>query len=90
VNAGNWIALLGVLVGLLTVGVMVQFRVSDNRRRANDKLELKNERLEAENQALRDSNIDLKIALGQLNGTAAAVDRTLSALPTRRTEGSAT
>lgn len=42
----------------------------------------------AENRALERANIDLKLALVELKGTARVVDRTLSALPTAPSEGS--
>lgn len=42
----------------------------------------------AENRALERANIDLKLALVELKGTARVVDRTLSALPTASSEGS--
>jgi hypothetical protein len=95
-NPGNWIALLSVLVALFALGLTMQFRVLDNKQREITELksekreaELKTEKAEALAQSLRDANFDLKIALSQLSGTAAAVDRTLSALPIQRTEGNA-
>ena len=95
-NPGNWIALLGVLVALLTLGFGIQVRVNDNKQREIAELkaekreaELKTEKAEAMAQSLRDANVDLKIAISQLSGTAAAVDRTLSALPIHQAEGHA-
>jgi hypothetical protein len=58
------------LGGALTVALFVIGRVFT-----------KMDALRTENQALRDANIDLKLAVVELKGTARAVDRTLGALP---------
>lgn len=79
-NVSNWIALLGVVVAVLVLAVGLLVRTMDRRQTIID-------RLEAENRLQRDANIDLKIALVELRGTAATVDRTLSALPAPLTEG---
>ena len=79
-NTSNWIALLGVAVTVLVLAVGLLVRTLDRRQVIID-------RLEAENRLLRDGQVDLKIALASLSGTAATVDRTLSAIPAPLPEG---
>ncbi|HKS46360.1 MAG TPA: hypothetical protein VJT49_14865 [Amycolatopsis sp.] len=65
--------LASVVVALLAIVVPLAVRRGD-RYRARE------EKLRTENQALRDANVELKIQLVRLQGTATVVNRTFSAL----------
>jgi hypothetical protein len=86
-NAGTWIAALGVIVAVLTLLVTAQWRSNDIIRKERDDERAKNEKLESENKLLFTSNVDLKIANATLNTVGDALERTLSALPIQRTGG---
>lgn len=84
-NPGNWIALLGVVVGVLAiiVPVMVTMRTME---RASHKAELAQRDAVIAKQGeiidrQRETIFDNKISLSQLAGTAESVDRLLRALP---------
>jgi hypothetical protein len=81
VNAGNLIALLAIAVGLFgTATTVLLFALN----RLLGKLDAAG----VENKALTAANWDLKLAVLELKGTAHALERTLSALPTSaRQEG---
>jgi len=88
-NAGTWIAALGVVVTVLIFVITAQWRSNDLVRKERDEYKARADKLETENQLLRDSIVDLKIANASFNHVGAALERTLSALPIQRTEGSA-
>jgi hypothetical protein len=69
----TWLTALGVVVAIFAVIVPLGLRRGDRMRAENEKLR-------AENQLLRDTNVDLKIQLGALQGTAAVIDRTFAGL----------
>lgn len=71
---GNWIALLGVLVGLL--GLLVPVMLASNTRK-NDIIAKQAETI----QTLRDTITDYKIMTGQLNQVGSLVTRTVAGLP---------
>ena len=88
-NAGTWIAALGVVVTVLIFVITAQWRSNDLVRKERDEHKARADKLETENKLLRDSIVDLKIANASFNHVGAALERTLSALPIQRTEGSA-
>lgn len=86
-NAGNWIAAMGVMIALLGIITTVQFRSNDIVRKERDDEKARADRLETENKVLRDANVDLKITNAAHNRTAEALERTLAALPIQRSGG---
>jgi hypothetical protein len=72
-SIATWLTAAGVVVAIFAVVVPLTLRRGDRMRAENEKLR-------TENQILRDTNIDLKIQLGSLQGTAAVIDRTFSGL----------
>lgn len=69
----TWLTAAGVVVAILAVVVPLTLRRGDRMR-------TRIEKLEDENRLLRDTNVDLKIQLGSLQGTAAVIDKTFSGL----------
>lgn len=80
---GNWIALLGVLVGLL--GLLVPVMLASNTRK-NDIIAKQAETI----QTLRDTITDYKIMTGQLNQVGSLVTRTVAGLPIPQPEKDST
>lgn len=73
-NAGNWIAVLGIVVSALGIAVTVLlFALS----RLLGKLDATN----AENKVLLSANWDLRLSIIELKGTAQAWDRMVNAMP---------
>lgn len=93
-NTSNWIALLAVLVALLGItvpvllGRMARAQTVSDAARARE--QLLSDRKDAEISALREANLNYRLAIIELKGTAGSLDRIVSALPAPpRTEGSA-
>ena len=88
-NAGTWIAAMGVVVTILIFVVTAQWRSNDLVRKERDEHKARADKLDAENKLLFSANVDLKIANSSLSGMTGALERTLAALPIQRTGGDA-